>query len=957
MSDRIEPETVDGGEDLPPRYIIGIDLGTTNCAAAWIDTEGDSPIVRMLSIPQWVDADQFESRSTLPSFLYQPSASQRPSGRLPWEEDAEDSNSQTTHCTGVFARDSATRHAGRVIASAKSWLSHPGVDRSTDLLPWHGDAEVQKMSPVEASSRYLRHIAAAWDDAHPDHPMADQDVVITLPASFDEVARELTVSAARRAGLPRVFLIEEPQAAFYAWIDDQNQDWQSIVRPGQLILVCDIGGGTTDFTLIRVRPAGGGGGSNEASDDVQFHRVAVGRHLILGGDNLDLAIAKFAESKLDAALPPESWQRLIAASRNVKETMLAEDRPDQITVHLAGGGSRVIGGGTDVTITAEEIDRVIVGGFFPAVKLEDAPESGGSGFAEFGLPYAADPAITRHLAEFLSTHRRTGAVEVGDEDRPALVLFNGGVMAAPRLQSAIVDSLSRWFGDGGYGDHDPWRPAVLSSPRLHLAVARGAAYYGIVRRGRGVRIAANLGHSYYLQVDEAPPAAMCLIAGSAEAGQTFLCDDRPLRLNVGVPVRFPLWSSSTRLADPPGEVIEIDSAEMSPLPPIATVLTTRRRNQTAEIDVAIESQLSEIGTVAIHAVDVTDSGGGDGPKGRRWRLEFDIRSTLETDRSAHGGTGESAGIVDEATAAECCGAIEAVFAGDEKPSKLMRRLQSIVGEGRDRWPPSLLRRMWRTLVDHDAGRRRSPGHETRWLNLTGFCLRPGFGVAADDWRVATTYRRLHGKLAFAAPASRTESMILWRRIGGGLTAGQQIQLAGPLVSKLRGGVHGKSKLADHEFAEAWRLVASMEHLPVADKRVLIDAAIVGLDRVATGLGAADRREVLVWSLGRLASRLPVYGPIHLVVDPETAWSVCQALLSIDGAGAGVDLAVVQAARLTGDRFRDLPVERRERVAGVLGDRGVEEGLLEIVRVGGVLAEEEQAVVLGDALPLGLRLGT
>lgn len=972
------------------RYIVGIDLGTTNCAVAFVDTESDTEegTGRTIDfpIPQWIDVGQIESRATLPSFHYQwtkeeAGGDQTAHGpRLPWQ------TQQTDYCTGALARDAMSRQPGRVASSAKSWLSHDGVDRTADILPWHGDNDVRRLSPVEVASRYLRHITGAWDHAHRDHRLADQDVIITLPASFDEVARELTVKAAKKAGLPRIYLIEEPQAAFYAWIDRRADDWQSVVQAGRLILVCDIGGGTTDLTLIRVRSA-------EGNQKLQFHRVAVGKHLLLGGDNLDLAIAKLAESKLPSPLQPALWQRLVAASRGVKELMLAEDRPDQTTIHLAGEGSSLLAGGIQIELTAAEIDAALVDGFFPLVKLDDAPETGQSGFQEFGLPYEADAAVTRHLADFLRVHRWTGrddeiasdeitsdanaedknadrSADGGDgglatnSDRPDLVLFNGGVMASGRLCDRIVDSISNWFGDDG-----TWRPSVLDSPRLDLAVARGAAYFGMVRRDKGVRIAANLGHSYYLQVGQDPPRAMCVIPGSAEAGQSFRCSQHPLELEIGSPAQFPLWVSSTRLADPVGEIIDVDAAELSPLPPITTVLTRGRKRQTDTVDVVVESGLSEIGTVGLFCVDAAE--------GRRWKLEFDIRSTLETDREAHVGAGESAGIMDDDVAAACRESIMHVFgdpaeaasgaAASTKPGGIVKALQRVVGANKNEWPPSLLRQNWRALMDADSGRRRSAAHEARWLSMVGFSLRPGFGIAADDWRVATLWRTLHGKLAFAVPSSRTESMILWRRVAGGLTGGQQIQLAAPLIASLRGSqsvtgksAAGKSKLAAHEIAEAWRLVASLEHLPVAEKTTLCQIALT--------MQSQKKNEkifdVLTWSLGRLASRLPVYGPINQVVAAGDAAEVAKEIIAhhqnharksaepIDSATA---LSLALIGRKTGDRFRDLSSPDRQTIGDYLQSRSAADSLVRLVIEGGELQNEQQSEILGDSIPLGIRL--
>lgn len=834
----------------------------------------------------------------------------------------------------MMARDAGQRQPGRRISSAKSWLSHDGVDRSADFLPWHAGADVPRMSPVDASSKYLQHLRSAWDHAHPSDPLDAQDVVITLPASFDEVARELTIAAAKQAGLRRVHLIEEPQAAFYAWIDRHRSDWADRVKRGQLILVCDIGGGTTDLTLIRVQPAGQNG------DDVQFHRVAVGRHLILGGDNMDLAIAKMAEQKIlrsdpSDELSTDQWDRLIASSRSVKEAMLADDRSDSFTVHLPGQGASLLSGAIDVELSAAEVDGVLLDGFFPQVQLDDRPTHSQSGFQEFGLPYASDPAITRHMAEFLSQHRRSGldADDRDSEDSPSLVLFNGGVMSAAAIGDRVTDSLHRWFGKC---------PEVLASPRLDLAVAQGAAYYALVRRGQGVRIAANLGRSYYMQVSESPPTSICLIPGNAEAGQSFRADEHALQLQIGAPVQFPLWVSSTRLADRVGDLVEIDSAQMSALPPIHTALVRGRKRDDQQLNVFIESQLSEIGTVGMFCVDAD--------RGKRWKLNFDIRSTLETDRVSHTGTGEAAGIVDSETVESCAECVAATFGdrADQKPNRLIARLQQITESNRNHWPPSLLREFWQFLIDNEPGRRQSPQHESRWINLVGFCLRPGYGVAVDDWRVSQVWRLLHGKLAFAAPQSRTESLILWRRISGGLTSGQQEQLAQPLIASLKGKA---SKFEDHEANEIWRLLASLELLSVSDKTVLGDLAIGQLKRKK----AEKLHPALLWSLGRLGSRAPLYGPLNTTVPPNIVRSWLKQLDQMDGLQSQRSLAIVQMARKTGDRYRDLTNEDRQRTAEALRDMGASAHFIELVTEGGDFDREEQDQLLGDSLPLGISL--
>jgi hypothetical protein len=952
---------VTAGDSQPSRYVVGIDLGTTNCAAAFVDSQsnasqstnsGDDWKVETFAIPQWVDWGQIERRTTLPSFHYElPPAEQASlAAGLPWETETKQQpktgDPAERFAVGILARDAGMRRPGRRIASAKSWLSHDGVDRSAPLLPWQGDSDVARHSPVAVSSRYLQHIRAAWDDAHPDHPLHQQDVVITLPASFDEVARELTVAAARAAGLSRVFLIEEPQAAFYAWINRHRDDWHKCVSPGQMVLVCDIGGGTSDFTLIRVRPAG------QSGDQVQFHRVAVGKHLILGGDNLDLALARHAESKLVGddpakALSPRDWDRLIQSSRIAKETMLDDTRPDVMTMTLASDSARLIGGGRSIQLAAEEVDRVLVDGFFPLVDRDARPESGQSGFREFGLPYADDPAITRHLAEFLATHARSGlsADDSTSAVRPDWILFNGGVMSASRLRNRLVDCVANWFG----GD-DGWRPETLDAQQLDLAVAHGAAYFAMVRRGLGVRIAANLGRSYFLQVADSPPETICLVPGAAEAGQRF-SPNVVLRLQLGAPVQFPLWASSTRLADAPGDLVAIDRAELSPLPPIRTVLVRGKQKTNDLIDVRMEVELSEIGTLGLFCADIET--------GKRWQLEFDIRSTLQTDRQAHQGSGESYGIVDSEVLNACDQVIKSAFdrsAGasvSAGPGSLVKKLKSASGIDRSQWPPSLLRALWQSLMNVIDGRKLSAAHETAWLNLCGYCLRPGYGMAVDDWRVSAVWRFIHGKLAFAAAGSRTESLILWRRIAGGMTAGQQQQLITPLLAPLtaKSTASKSARFQSHEIAELWRMVGSLELIAASTKLTLAKAVIAEVDQKKS----EPFRDAMLWAIGRLASRSPVYGPLNTVIAAEPVASLLDSLIQSDSPEPLRQLAVMQIAQKTDDRYRDIDANLRAKVVRWLRETGAPERMVQAVEIGGGTSTEDAAAIFGESLPLGIRL--
>lgn len=934
-------------DQTPSRYVVGIDLGTTNSAVAYVDSHETAWQVHTFPIRQLVAPGEVEGRRSLPSFHYQAATGElkRDSLRLPWSSDVAE------HSVGVFARDHGTLSPGRLIASAKSWLCHTGVDRTADLLPWQGAADVERLSPVEVSARYLKHIRNAWDSEHADQPLAKQDIALTLPASFDEVARELTVEAAAQAGLKRVVLIEEPQAAFYAWLHRHRDHWEKLVEPGQKILVCDVGGGTSDFTLIRVRRG--------KDDKVVFHRIAVGDHLILGGDNLDLALAHHLENRLagDGKLESRQWAVLVGVCRQVKESLLEAGAPDRMTVTVPGTGSKLIGGSLTVEVTRDEVHEVLVDGFLPSVVLDERPETRQSGFQEFGLPFAPDAAITRYLAAFLTAHRH----DTVDDDplpsghdpaRPDIVLFNGGLFESPVLRARLVNVLTQWF-DGGPSEGD-WRPTVLEEGELDLAVARGAAYYGMVRRGEGVRIAAGLARTYYIGIDSDEPSAVCVVPASAQPGHEVEVADRQFEVLVSKPVEFPLLVSSTRLTDRPGEIVPIDRQQMTPLPPVRTVLRARRKSDVGAKQVNLHSRLTEIGTVDLWCSEV------DGQQS--WRIQFDVRSATQTDVTAHEAQGESEGFVDEASWEACRRLITDTFGSDglAKPQSLFKTLAAAIDLPRHQWPMSLLRRIWDTLLEFESGRRISPVHEARWLNLAGYALRPGYGLALDDWRVAETWRALQGKVAHGAAACRTESWILWRRIAGGLGAGQQRAVAEPLVSSIRTlhrrltggrGRGGDVSYSPQESVELWRLLGSLELLSVPLKielgKMVLDLLPKPKQRPA--------RSALAWTLGRLGARVPVYGPLNRIVPADVASEWLRSLMKQRAVDSADPFAAMELARRTDDRYRDVTEKLRRDVESWLEQHEAPSHFIELVRDGGQLDQDDQGQVFGESLPVGLRI--
>lgn len=943
----------DPAETSRPRYVVGIDLGTTNSAMSYVDTHVEKWKIATFSIPQIVAPGQVERLETLPSFHYEALKEERDSGttRLPWKKEAQ------SGVVGVFARDHGRTLPGRMVESAKSWLCHNGVDRKAALLPWHGATDVERLSPVEASARYLRHMKEAWDADHPDCPLEKQDIILTIPASFDEVARSLTVAAARAAGLPRIVLLEEPQAAFYSWVDAHRNEWEKIVAPGQTILVCDIGGGTSDFSLIHVRAGKEG--------RLQFHRVAVGDHLLLGGDNLDLALAHFVEQRLTngGRLEPRQWSMLIPACRHAKEVLLGPNAPATYTIVLSGSGSRLIGNALQTELIRDDVLRLFIEGFLPNVNLDARPQNRQSGFQEFGLPYAADPAITKYLATFLRTHHaavtRDSDGDVSAESpkavaaRPDIVLFNGGFFASPVLRDQLIAVLESWFRPLD----NRWSPNILRNDRLDLAVARGAAYFGMVRRGVGIQIVAGLARTYYVGIEQADgqPAALCLVAAGTESSSKPVVIDRTFKVRTSEPVEFPILVSGTRLTDQPGQIIPYDPEQLSALPPIRTVLTSRKRGEVATVDARLSALLTEIGTLDLWCEQIDNS--------RRWQLQFDVRSATETDREAHTGTAEQSGIVDLELIAAAANVLRGVFGPDAslRPEETMKQLTEVIGQPRAEWPSSLLRAMWAELLELSDGRRKSAQHEARWLNLAGFCLRPGFGMAADDWRVEETWKATNGRLVHSTSACLAELRTLCRRISGGLSAGRQTQVASSVLPAIRQRFRqvqtGRGKAApyasgNHEAAEIWRMLGSMELLP-QPVRIEMGSMIVNLLNRSS---FESVRSALVWSLGRIGGRVPIYGPLNLVVPlPEVTEWIETLLREGDLQEATTQLTLMQLSRKTNDRFRDINDSLRKRVVDRLSTIGAKNHFVQLIAEGGTLESEEAGLILGESLPVGLRL--
>ncbi|WP_442484813.1 Hsp70 family protein [Aeoliella sp. SH292] len=594
---------------MTAKYVIGIDLGTTNCVLAYAPLDSDAPQVELLPIPQLVAAGTIDQRKSLPSFLYIAPEHEAQGGLdLPWA-------SGRKYAVGEYARRQGADMPDRTVVAAKSWLCHSRVDRRAPLLPYNAPVEVEKVSPVTASQRYLEHLVAAWHQQFPEAPIGEQQVVLTVPASFDAAARELTREAALAAGLPSNFvLLEEPQAAVYSWLAERGDQWRRDLKAGDRLLVCDVGGGTTDLTLVDVAEAGG---------ELALERLAVGDHLLVGGDNMDLTLAHqvaglFAEQgvQLDAWQSVSLWH----SCRDAKETLLSADAPEPHRVSVLGRGSKLIGGTVSVDVPRQLAVDLLVGGFFPECGLGDRPERRrASGFQEIGLPFESDVAITRHLAAFLSAH----AGEAGGAAYPTHVLFNGGVFKADVLRSLVLGIIGNWSGDAQAADELP------GARDLDYAVARGAAYYGWTKEHGGVRIRGGVARSYYVGIETAglaipgmprPMRALCVVPFGMEEGTSADVPSGEIGLVLGEPVQFRFFSSAVRNADKPGDLLPaIREEELSETAPLEATLAANEGEGEDYVPVRFQSHITELGMFELWCCSTKSAD--------RWKLEFSVRES------------------------------------------------------------------------------------------------------------------------------------------------------------------------------------------------------------------------------------------------------------------------------------------------------------------------------------------
>lgn len=939
---------------MDSRYAIGIDLGTTNCALAYVDLRDPRARPRVLPIPQLHAPGRVVDSVLLPSCFYYPTEAELERGGLD-AFSAFSGDEEANFVVGDYAKEQMNALPGRVIHSAKSWLAHGGIDREAPVLPFASEEVPPRLqlSPVEASAAYLEYLKAAWDHAFAredaENAFGRQRIVVTVPASFDEGAQALTRKAAELAGYPsRLRLLEEPQAAFYAWIAGAASDDASpagerflkalpdLARQAQTVLVCDVGGGTSDFSLFRIAAIR----AAQAMPDIE--RVAASDHLLLGGDNIDLALAHFLERQLkpatDERLSRRQWNHLVPQARLLKEKILeTAAQPDEIFhASVPGEGSSLFQSALSTTVSRAAVQELVLDGFFPLTRAEERPRARQSGLRAIGLPYAADSAVSRHLAAFLAGRRIDG------------VLFAGGTLKPRALQERLLTLIENWQGS---------RPVMLALDEMSVAIAQGASYFGALLEGRNGRIRGGYARSVYLELQRQSPGRapnlVCVLPQGFEEGGRLKLASPSFSLSVNRPVRFSAYTSNRRQDDQPGALVALDADVFHALPVLHTTLTldagefAPRKAAGQEVVVHIETELTELGVMQLALVTA------DGRQ--RWRLDFNLRKPVSAEDPAAApgpeatpaGLGVSADAL--AAARERIGAYFGKKQGQEPQDNvksLVKSLEQILRQERTRWSTQLLRELWPALYPGMTRRVRSLAHENTWLYLAGFTLRPGFGADLDAWRMTQLWECFDLGLAHRKEKSAQSNWwMMWRRTAGGLSSAQQQQLFLQALPQFR--------RSPSEFVEGTRLLGALESAPL---QLRLELAQSLFDHVMKG--KAINQAHVFWTLTRLLSRVPLHAAADAVLPPSVVEESFARVEALDWKKQGLlPLVPVFAAacRLTRLRAIDVDDAVRTRVVEKLRRSGAKAEQVRTVQEYYEVSTAEREYLFGEELPAGLRL--
>lgn len=912
------------------RYVIGIDLGTSNSALAYIDTLLNEES-RVLPIEQPYDGSSSVELNYLPSFLY-----------LDEESLAQKTEAKPDHLvTGHFAREQLRTKADQVIHSAKSWLCHGGVSRLGAILPWQSETVTveKRLSPVAASAAYLRKLKESWNEKFAandnDNNFDNQAITITVPASFDDAARELTLEAAKLAKYPNnLSLLEEPQAAFYSWFEQQPGK-DKIIKTldlnssGKTVLVCDVGGGTTDFSLFEI--------FIDSNSEPITKRIAVGEHLLLGGDNIDLTLAHIVEQKLRESGPKlttTQFSFLIHQARNIKEDALSEltslsATDKQFTFSIPSSGASLMAGARSAKLSTNELYKIILDGFFPECKADSKVQERTQALSEWGLPYAADSAITRHLASFLNGR----AVDA--------VLFAGGSLKAPLLQKRIFNVLKSW---------QPNRELkLLANHDLDLTIAKGAAFYqSQLQKGKRL-IESHSARSFYLELQgsgNSETKLVCLLPFGTREDEQVTVSEPSFKVLLNQPVQFRLCTARDRKEDKSGEIISDTSKRFHLLPAMQTVLNTkeadlRKRKRQLEIEVELAASINSLGLIEIYCIDRSD-------RKQKWKLTFNL-----SDKDSNEQNSASESLKISADQLEKANQLVSLSYGKKSsnvaaanPKHLRQSLEKILKKPSEEWDTPLLRALWPTLAKGNSKRGRSLWHEATWLNLAGFLLRPGCGAELDNWRISELWRTFKLGLFFPKkPLSNVQYWIMWRRVAGGLDASQQEAIYKQIHKLLR-----KERTTTPEVI---RLAAALERLSIEQKTKLGDLFVKRLLSERS-----QHRNDYAWGLGRIGSRVPLFSELNHVLPPKTIYSWYQSLAEEswhEEPRMHLNAAFIKCGRLTGDRNRDLDDAELEAIRRKISSSGGSSEDLKPLVETNALNTDAQNELFGEELPLGIKL--
>jgi molecular chaperone DnaK (HSP70) len=935
-------------QNTDPQFHVGIDLGTTHTVVAYAKNNKKQDI-QLFHIEQLMAPGQVAAKPLLPSVRYHPSDDELSDAEIVF------SQPNTRAIIGEAARVLGAKSKGRLVTSAKSWLSHPSVDQHADILPWGSDVGIEKVSPIEASASYLRHICTVWARQYPDAPLAHQDIVITVPASFDEAARSLTLETAKQAGLNKVRLLEEPQAVCYDWLRRNADNLHKVLENVHLLLVCDVGGGTTDLTLIKIE---------HHQAEPRLTRIAVGDHILLGGDNIDLALAHLVESRLQsgqARLSAAEFSQLIEQCRTAKERLLAKAAPEHATITLLGGGSKLIGGSRSAILTQDDVRQIALDGFFPLTGLDDLPDRKRSGVVEFGLPYAAEPAISKHIAAFLNLHQAAAQEALQETGTiPDALLLNGGLFRSQTITQRILDLCDAWGS----------KPiTLLENNHPEFSVAYGAVSYAIARHDKNLKIGGGAARSYFLLVDTSPAihaskaqsptqSGICVLPKGSKEGEEIILHDRRFVLRTGTPVRFDLVSYSGDQPFKPGDMADIND-DFHALPPLVVAFDNKTTPKDTETVVQLGVTQTDLGTLKIQCIAADEAANqqtgtyqkpGQNQQ-QRWDVEFQIRQQGVKKPQAN------AGLPSQFNHA--ISLIQLVFGAKSKAANpnavknLRTDLEKLLGD-RSQWDSSLLRAVFSALWDGHKYRRRSEHHERVWLSLIGFCLRPGFGCPLDDWRIEQLWQLYPQGIQFTNSIQNwSEWWTLWRRIAGGLDAAAQVRIYADIANYINPAASRQPSVAkqskQRSYDEMVRLAAVLERLPISSKIQLGEWLLKRLHK-------ASEPNQAWWALGRVGARLPLYGSSHTVVPGDVAASWLIALLAHDWKkNTTIAFAATLISRNSGDRARDIDEDVRLQIINKLKMSKMPYSWLDMVENYKELDEQETNQFFGEALPPGLKL--